>query len=343
MTLDEKQEFIAVDMCKFICALLVVAIHLPPFADLNAAVSYGLQQIICRLAVPFFFLCSGFFLDGKMESKEQVMEYVKHIGKLYIFWSLLYFPQMIERYYSGKTFAQGTVTLLQRCLFVGSYIQLWYLYGTMIAVLMFYYLLRWCKGNLRMILSIAGLLYLFGMCGNAYRPILSQIPTLKIFFQRYLAIFVTTRNGIFFGLFFIVIGYYIGKNRQRIKKQTYGLGVLAGILLLFLEDGAISKYFPKHSHDMLISLTAASLFLFLFVLFLPVSKQYEKVGKWMRSMSTLLFVLHMLVNFYAGRILKGFLDLEYNSAVKYLLAVAGSLVIGQVILHRKKKRQRRIK
>lgn len=50
-----------IDIFKFIAALLVVAIHTTPLEDISAKGNFYFENMLCRIAVPFFFAASGFF------------------------------------------------------------------------------------------------------------------------------------------------------------------------------------------------------------------------------------------------------------------------------------------
>ena len=122
--LSEKKEYRALDFSKFVAAFLVAAIHIPPFEEAAPVFSHEFQQVICRMAVPFFFVCKG-----------KVRKYLFHIIKMYVWWSLLYLIPIIERFWEKKRSAAGNLLELARRFFlIGSYIQLWYLPATVVAV-----------------------------------------------------------------------------------------------------------------------------------------------------------------------------------------------------------------
>lgn len=56
------KQFPAVDIAKFFCAILVVAIHVNPLSDVNPNLSYFLENYLARVAVPFFFVWGGVFV-----------------------------------------------------------------------------------------------------------------------------------------------------------------------------------------------------------------------------------------------------------------------------------------
>lgn len=70
--LKMKEEFIAIDILKFFAALLVVSIHVPPFYDYNFEVSFWMKNVLSAIAVPFFFMASGYFCAEKMENEKKV-------------------------------------------------------------------------------------------------------------------------------------------------------------------------------------------------------------------------------------------------------------------------------
>lgn len=61
----------SIDIFRFVCAIMVVMIHTNPFVDKNIYLGYIFSQIIPRIAVPFFFLTSGYFYIQKLLNGEQ--------------------------------------------------------------------------------------------------------------------------------------------------------------------------------------------------------------------------------------------------------------------------------
>lgn len=58
---------------------------------------------IFNLAVPIFFVYSGYLFayKNKMDKKDKLIKYSKHIVKLYILWSLIYLPICIQIYFEN--------------------------------------------------------------------------------------------------------------------------------------------------------------------------------------------------------------------------------------------------
>ena len=66
----KKIEYKAVDFLKFVFCIAIIAIHTNLFYGLGMPYSYYFDKAILRIAVPFFFVTSGFFL-GKSLAKER--------------------------------------------------------------------------------------------------------------------------------------------------------------------------------------------------------------------------------------------------------------------------------
>lgn len=154
--LSEKNEYRALDFLKFAAAFLVVAIHIPPFEEAAPVFSHEFQQVICRMAVPFFFVCTGYFMGEKIADKGRVKKYLFHIIKMYVWWSLLYLIPIIDRFWEKKRSAAGNLSELARRFFlIGSYIQLWYLLATVVAVLLLYLLATHFQWSVKSIVAAA--------------------------------------------------------------------------------------------------------------------------------------------------------------------------------------------
>ena len=58
-----EKNYNCIDLMKFICPILVISIHIHPFGNTdNAILTYlnDFSQYVARLAVPYFFMASGY-------------------------------------------------------------------------------------------------------------------------------------------------------------------------------------------------------------------------------------------------------------------------------------------
>ena len=94
-----RRGYPAVDRFRVAAALLVVCIHTAPLASFSAAADFALKTL-ARLAVPFFFTATGFFLLGELVRpglrprtlSPGVRRFLKKTGVLYAACTVLYLP-----------------------------------------------------------------------------------------------------------------------------------------------------------------------------------------------------------------------------------------------------------
>lgn len=353
--------YIQIDIAKFIAALLVVAIHIPPLKNVTETGSLLLQQVICRLAVPFFFLCSGFFLGKKVEDKTKTLRYAKRIGMMYLLWSILYLPMILERFWKTDLTAGANLTELARRFFlIGSYIQLWYLLATLYGVLFLYLAIHVLKCSKRQLAVLAVLIYLVGVACNSYRHLWDGFTIVSDSIQAYRNLFVTTRNGLFFAFPFLAAGYLLAEWKEARSKKTlseqqdavgdlkqesfkkkllWGIAVLASLTVLFVEFYVLYRWGEIASFDMFLLTPVAVIFIFIFLLQIHVPEKYRGVGKVLRQLSTNIFLLHMMLNFYLKRVpvLKD-TWMEY-SVTHFILVLVSSIGISMIMMWVSEKRK----
>lgn len=145
---DGSQEYNAIDLAKFICAILVVSVHVAPFGltdnETLQLLNYGIQQWLASIAVPFFFISSGFLLYRKSSlnnfSLDRTKLYVVNLIKLYVIWTIIYFPFRIKSILKDERgIIYGVLTYCRDIIFAGSYVQLWY-FPALIFLLLLYHI-----------------------------------------------------------------------------------------------------------------------------------------------------------------------------------------------------------
>ncbi len=64
--MKSSHRLFSIDLAKFIAAILVIGIHTRPFCEISKICDFYFVEIICRLAVPFFAVCTGYYLTDQM-------------------------------------------------------------------------------------------------------------------------------------------------------------------------------------------------------------------------------------------------------------------------------------
>ena len=61
---NKQYVYPSLDLMKFICSILVVMIHITPFGEYEF-LNFAIHNYVARIAVPYFFVTSGFLLFRK--------------------------------------------------------------------------------------------------------------------------------------------------------------------------------------------------------------------------------------------------------------------------------------
>jgi serine/alanine racemase len=89
----KTKEYGGIDYFRIIAALLIVAIHTSPLASISNIADFILTRVIARVAVPFFFMTSGFFLFSNGSAKEEkIKRFLKKTSVIYLVTIVLYIP-----------------------------------------------------------------------------------------------------------------------------------------------------------------------------------------------------------------------------------------------------------
>lgn len=68
--LTNKERNNSIDIFRYLCAVMVIAIHTHPFSEVNEELGYLCTQVLPRIAVPFFFAIAGYFYIQKIEKNQ---------------------------------------------------------------------------------------------------------------------------------------------------------------------------------------------------------------------------------------------------------------------------------
>lgn len=223
-----------IDIMKFISAMLVITIHSNP---LTGICGYVLGGIIARIAVPFFFISSGYILYTKLkEDTTYIKNYVKRLTVLYTVWYGIYLVWRIV-FEFNEFKVKDLILLIREYLFSGYY-QLWYLPSLIISSLFIYLFIK--RDKVRYLVFISIILLLVCIVGDSYSGIVN-IKLVNKFISLYEIIFGTTKVGICFAVPFLTIGILIKKYNVNINKKILNIILMiAGIM--FFSEGIILKY-----------------------------------------------------------------------------------------------------
>lgn len=235
--MDTKKQYIGLDVVKVALAVLIAARHLVQiFFPVESKWRLIVAAWLSNLGVPVFFVIAGFFLFKKVNGRGDgriVRDYCVRILKLYVIWSILYLPVDWYNWYHGeRDLAGGILTYLHCFLFSSTVVQLWYLPALAVACFLVWFLY---SGGMKLwqLLAVTGILFVMGCIGDNWY-FNEQLPgNMLDMIRLYCRYFLTMRNGIFYGSFYVCLGLWFAKEKERTDiPVTASLLAFAGYLLL---------------------------------------------------------------------------------------------------------------
>ncbi len=222
-----KSKNYSISFFKYIAALLVIAIHCDLFTDVSQPLYFGFTQILTKMGVPFFAICTGFYaasclVDEKMDIQSKKHYFVTHWkrwGVAYVIWSFLYMfysiPGWIETgWFSAWAFVDFAIAAVRN----NSHYHLWYMLALLYAWPFFYLCLRYVGKSAWMPLSV--LLYCFKALSYGYYRFMPESIRAVIDFYE---VFSGLTNGLFMLLPLLLVGAYLRvKPLPQMKKSCTG-------------------------------------------------------------------------------------------------------------------------
>ena len=278
------------DELKIVLAYLVVIRHFAQGLPPDSLGFILFVNVISPVAVPMFFMISG-FLAQKGSEKEQIsFDRIKRqcfrLFKLYIAWSIVFLPlNVLHMIRSDMGVGRAIMWYAQQFFFGGTWFHLWFL-PSLIIGLLFVWLLRQMF-DINTVLVISVLLFLFGLLDDSWRGICPN--WVAIFWDKYNQIFITTRNGIFFAPLFLCLGEKAALSKSEISRSVLWLYILIGFAVSILEGFFTSYKSVGNVNNMLLSDAVVCTGLIL----LLISK--SKPHPTLREDSTFIYCFHPIV------------------------------------------------
>lgn len=332
----KSKNYFGIDMFRLLAAFLVITVHTSPLCSINPAADFVLTRILARLAVPFFFVTSGFFLV-KRYAKDTVklQMFIKKTIKIYGVSILIYLPLNIYAHYFSKELLLPRI--IQDIVFNGTFYHLWYLPASIFGAVITWFLIK--KLDYKKSFFIVAFLYVIGLLGDSYYGIAGQFSISREFYNLLFQIMYYTRNGLFFAPIFFWLGSFIANKQINFSVLENSLGFCASLLLMVTEAITVHRFnLPRHD-SMYIFLVPCIFFLFNILL--------ELKGKritWARDFSLVIYIIHPLMIVFVrlcARILMYKMPFARlfveNSIVHYLLVCAASLVFSWLFVKIKNK------
>lgn len=313
----ESKEYKVVDVMKLVMAIVVIAIHAHPELSSVSTLVIQVTELLYSLAVPFFFMASGFLLFKKInlplddEGDQRIKRYLLKIVKLYLLWTIIYLPLSVLGFVNdGTSLMKSVLIFVRNVLLVGENFMswpLWYLLALIVAVLIIWGLLK-LRMPRRIILLLSVITALVGV-GLDYCHENGMFQTLT---NPYFALFAKTRNGLFVGFLYVALGLVcsgVYKNQLIVEIACCALGIIG-----FAFDAPLANAFIVYA-------------LFSFVSRIEGNKIKREYAQFCRSLSTIVYLIHMCI----VALLVYVFNMEYGFSL-FILTALVSVFTGSVML-----------
>jgi len=307
-----------IDVLRLAFTVAVVMIHTMAFQSINEDLRIATSMGICRIAVPFFFMVSGYFLYNRIKSKDEPKLTLKRLLILYVSWVLIeivtLFPLVLT------SLGAPLIIIIQRLLFIGITGSLWYISSLIIAIFIIAPLLK--RDKIFLLLLIGFVLYLFGITGDTYFRLFEKTminPLIKV----YTSIFFLPQVGITESILFISLGAAVNKYKLNEKIKKSGLLSILSILLLLVEAFVLNKTgIAKDANMYLSAIIAAPLIL---IWALNYNKDIStKFSQSCRQYSLGIYCSHQIIMIWIAMFVP---TLFANTMIRFIFTLSISIVI----------------
>lgn len=236
----------------------------------------------------------------------------------------------------------SSIAALRSFLLVGSYTHLWYLLAVAVATLIVSWMIK-RRLNLKKIATICLILYTIGLLGTSYFELLRPLENLQLVWRLlkiYKLIFITVRNGLFFGTIFIAMGAFFAYKEIYLRQSIAITGFMFSIILMFVEAFCVYYFDLARDTDMYVFLIPVIFFLFYIVTHIEIRESSITIN--LRKYSSIIYFVHLWVNFalsvflnVIGRLLNK--EIVMHSFLQFAIVAIGSLTVSIIIVELQKR------
>ncbi len=327
----------SIDIFRYVCALMVVIIHTNPFCTGSLApLGVFLKQFFARVAVPYFFVVSGYFLFKKLD-KDEKKGYLAAWSqiKTYFIWSIPYILiNFVAVFGEGFSFISFAKDVVVRFFIYGQSSHFWFfpalIYGT-VAVTFLYKRFGW-----KTVSIFSVVLYLIGLLGSTYLPIGTYIPILSKVFNlpNFYVIFV---RPFMTGIPFLVLGGFVARNEEKLmfllnycSKEI--IIVISCIVLFSFEKGLILLFGWSIDYPNTIMLYPLLTVIMLILLKHPLPFK-TKLAQNARTCSNFIYYTHIAFMLVAERLFGALFGIQLSGILMFFITSAVLTLMGVALHH----------
>jgi len=310
-----------IDILRLICCLLVIFLH----TDFEGLILYDGISVIARIAVPLFFMITGYFYKKDCDDKKKIKSIVRALiliivcNCIYFVYGLFINKTSNAEYISSLiSFGSIARSLLFNQNLISNH--LWYL-NAYLYILIIVYILEKIKIFDKIVKLLPYILLLTFIMGP-----LSEI-VLDMSFN-----YIIYRNFLLIGLPFFAIGYLLKKNPifVNVNYITLIIAVVISLLELFIyRTKGINNYKDLY-------ITTPFLAVIVFELFLNMKTSNNFISMLGKEYSLYIYIFHPLFRQLSRDIFPGVI----NTPIRLIFMLTGALIISHFVVTIKRKMQK---
>lgn len=313
--LHPESKLHGVDILKYIMALGVVAIHVASGSCTGISFTPVFTWFI-RLAVPFFFVTSGFLLARQLHKKSDsninniLRVRCKKILKLFSLWLLIYLPITLICFpYSEKPIYRLFLIIIENILLRGEILYawpLWFLYSLLLITLGLWLTIKSKKLRILFICFVA-VYYIAAQCQSYFET--SEIPKYLQYFYKFTPVRAISGGG-------CLLSGILMHRLYKIIAYRYNVWLLIAVsLILFILELPFYELFGGAA-------------IFLFASLLKINN--PKLSESMRIQSMWIYYMHMYIIFVIVSISK-IEDIKLQLYPTYFIVLLSSMLLAYML------------
>ena len=310
-----------IDFLRFVFSLMVIAVHTDFLIDISTPIYYMFTLGIARIAVPFFFIVSGYFFRQSQLNGKSRKQYLLKLVKYYFIFITVDLLAIGYFYYNEYTSIAQFIRKYLVCGISGSY---WYFPSLIISMLILIPVFR--KGYTRTAIFVGLVLYLVSMTHDSYSFLFENTLIYRIT-DLHTRFFFMPQAGLAESILFLSLGAIICENSKNIREISTRYHNVLEVLLVVLTlclclEAYITMSLKAFDGNCYLTLLFLPAVLFIWALTSdPVKMNTALIGK----MSLFIYLVHP--------VFKSLVNLtQINSVIKTIFVTAITLPISFLLV-----------
>lgn len=326
--ISQRKNLDSADVLKFVLSILIVATHTSFFE--------GYLTPLVRLAVPAFFMISGYFFfsrtnscDTEEKKKAYLKKSVTHNLKLYLFWFILLLPLTLYiRKYHTMGFVGGALHLVRDFLFGSTFQSSWYIVALITGFAIVLFLSDKISQSALIIIGV--IFYIPSLLSSNYEFLLESSDLLKTVGESLSKVFLLPCRNFSVSILYIAIGKYLAEKNYEGKTKKYTVTFLLAFAALIAEYLALHFSGVKiEDTDCYIALPFAAYYLCKVFLTLDIKCKCAII---LRKISTVSYCAHMAVFMVVGKLFKIFEIPDWQNVLHFALTLLLTHILSLVLI-----------